>query len=231
MFTLLGRRSSWVSRWHALFSTAKDGDISGTPQGFLESGSAKVSNTSVKSSLLTFVTYPIECVSERSKPKSPTPPSQFEALPPGPILEITQYLSLSRALSLSFACRSFRYKFEARVDDLDYLVDIKSFLKDPKESEGERRVLLEILAFLCMLERDGRLSASKAVCGGCKTAHNISLFSSTALQQRPHQRLCMGREGILWIYSHRIRDRAYFFSARSRAAERKSLWQSVDVRM
>lgn len=138
-FTLPGRRSSWVSWWHALFSTAKDGDISGTPQGFLESGSAKVSNTSVKSSLLTFVRYPIDCVSKRSKPKSPTPPSQFEALPRGFILEMTQYLSLSSGLSLSYACRSFRHKVEARVEDLDYLIEIESFSKDPKESRTKER--------------------------------------------------------------------------------------------
>lgn len=53
------------------------------------------------------------------------------------------------------------------------------------------------------------MSASKAVGDGCKTTHNISLFSSTALQQRPHQRLCMGCEGTIWICPHITWDRAH----------------------
>lgn len=54
-------------------------------------------------------------------------------------MEMTQYLSLSSGLSLSYACRSFRHKVEARVEDLDYLIEIESFLKDPKESRTKER--------------------------------------------------------------------------------------------
>lgn len=45
---LRGRKSSWVSRWRALFSTERDGDMPGTPQGFEISGSAKSFNASVQ---------------------------------------------------------------------------------------------------------------------------------------------------------------------------------------
>lgn len=162
----------------------------GTTRGFENSGSAKFSNNA------------------SVQPKFAPPVSQFELLATELVLKITRYLSLSSALSLSYTCRRFRQTVEASVKDLDYLIDIQNFLRDPKESEGERRVILERLAFLCMLERDGRLSASRAVCRGCITTHSISLFSSTALQQRPHQRLCMGLEGRLWLCPHRIWNHA-----------------------
>ena len=208
MSTLQSRKTSWVSPWHALFHTAKDGDILGTPQGFQKSRPAKICNTSVKSSLLVFLQNPANFVSKRWQPKIAPALFQSERFPPELILEISKYLSLSSALSLSYTCRRFRQTVDAKLEDLDYLIDMQSFLKDPKESQGQRKIVLERLAFLCLLERDGRLSASKAVCGGCKTTHNNSLFSSTALQKRPHQRLCMGREGRLWICPHRIWDHA-----------------------
>lgn len=163
MSTFQGRKTSWVSRWHAFFHTAKYWDIPGTPQGFQKSRPAKICNTSVKSSLL---------VSKRWQPEIAPALFQSERLPPELILEITRYLSLSSALSLSYTCKRFRQTVEAKVEDLDYLIDMQSFLKDPKESQGQRKVVLERLAFLCLLERNGRLSASKAACGGCKTTHS-----------------------------------------------------------
>lgn len=208
MSILQHRRSSWVSQWHALFHTAKDGDIVSTPQDFQQSGPAKTSKAGVKSSLLEFLRNPIKCKSKSWQPRTAPPLFQFERLPPELILEITKYLSLSSALSLGYTCRTFRQTVEARVEDLDYLIDMQSFLRGLKESEGERKLVLERLAFLCMLERDGQLSASKAVCSGCKTTHQKSLFSSTALQQMPRRRVCLGREGRLWICPHRIWDYA-----------------------
>lgn len=182
------RRSSWVSGWRNLLSALK------------------FSNASVKSSLP--VRNPIECISKSRQTKLTLPPSQVDLLPVELIRDITQYLSLSSVLSLSCTCRRLRQTIEVKVKDLDHLIDMKSFLKDPRESDDERRAISERLAFLYMLERDGKLSGSKAVCSGCKTTHNVSLFSSTALQQRPHQRLCMGREGRIWICPHRIWDHA-----------------------
>lgn len=81
---------------------------------------------------------------------------------------------------------------KARVEDLKYLVDMESVLKDTKESEDENVVSSQRLSFLCMLERDGRLSRSRAICGVCKITHNVSLFSSSELRRRSHQRRCMG---------------------------------------
>lgn len=203
-----------ISRRHDLFSTAKDGstandaDVPGTPQVFQKSESADFSNASVKRPVLAVVGNHIDCESTSCDPETAHPLSQFQRLPPELIKEITQYLPLSNALSLSITCRVFREKVEAGVEDLDYLIEMKSFLKDPKESKPERGAVLERLHFLCMLERDGLLSASKAVCRGCKTTHNVSVFSSTALQQQPQQRLCMGLEGKIWICPHRIWDHA-----------------------
>ena len=193
VLALQSRRSSWVSRWHALFSTTKNGDAPSTPQSLQKSRSAKSFNAS---SLLAFARKPIGCIS-KCWPRKSAPLSQFESLPPELILKIEQYLSLNSALSLSYTCRAFRETMKIRVADLEYLVDMESILKDLKESQEERRVSFQRLAFLCMLERDGRLSASKAICSGCRTTHDVSLFSSTTLRQRSHQRLCMDREGRL----------------------------------
>lgn len=191
-----------------LFSTAKDGDTPGTAQGFRDAGSARFSNASVKSPLLASLRNLTKRTSKSRQPEIAPPLTQFELLPPELILELARHLSLSSALALGYTCRSFRGTIEAKVEDLDYVVEMKSFLKDPEESEDERWVVLERLAFLCMLERDKRLSASTAVCRGCKTARNVSVFSFTALRQRPHQRLCMSCEGRLWICPHRSWDQA-----------------------
>lgn len=162
--TLWGRRPSWASRWRAHFTTAKGGDLSSTAQDCQQSGSAEFSNGRFESLLLAFGRNPIGCASKRWQPKVAHPPSPFEVLPRELILEITQHLSLSSALSVSCTCRKLRHTVEARVEDLDSLIDMKSILEDPQESEDERRVVMERLAFLRMLERDAQLSASKAVC-------------------------------------------------------------------
>lgn len=187
----VSRKSNWVSRWKALFSTTKGGDVSGTPQGLQKSRSANPFKASITSSLLAFARKPIKCISKCRAPKSAPPRSQLESLPPELILEIEQYLPLSSALSLYYTCRRFRQTMKIRVEDLKYLVDMESVLKDFFESEGESKVSMQRLAFLCMLERDGRLSTSRAICSVCRITHDVSLFSSADLQRRSHQRRCM----------------------------------------
>ena len=58
------------------------------------------------------------------------------------------------------------------------------------------------LEFLCMLERDGKLSEQRLVCRGCVQTHERSLFTSQTRQKRPMKRYCIGREGRLQICSH-----------------------------
>ena len=192
----VSRRSSWVSHWKALFSTTKGGDISGTPQGRQKSGFSKSFKAGVTGSLLALARKPLKRISKCRPPESAPPHFKLEYLPPELILKIEQYLPPSSALSLSYTCSRFRQTMKAKVEDLTYLVDMLSVLRNSKESVDESVVSSQRLAFLCMLERDGRLSPSRAICGVCKVTHHVSMFSSTNLQQRSHWRRCMDPD--LW---------------------------------
>ena len=202
------RRPSWFSRGHALFSTKKGRDVPSTTQGLQKSGSVKSFTAGVAGLLLTFARKPNECLRKCWPWKSVPSRPRFELLPPELILRIEQYLSLSSALSLSYTCKRFRQTMETRVEDLSYLVAMESFLEYPMEypveSKKESAVSFQRLFFLCLLERDGRLSASKAICSECKTTHDVSRFSSTDLQKRSHQRRCMDDSRIPWALSPQI---------------------------
>lgn len=202
--TLRRKISCWLSWWHAVFPAAKDRDVPDTHQNPQRSRSARCSNASIESSVLVIIRNPKQYMKNCRKSNTARSLSRIQLLPQELIIKIIPYLPLSSALSLSYTCKTFRQAIEATIEDLAYSIDIHSFLKGLKESDDERRVRLERLKFLCMLERDERLSAAKAICCGCMMTHNVSLFSSAALQQRPCQRLCMGREGRLWICPHRI---------------------------
>ena len=60
----------------------------------------------------------------------------------------------------------------------------------------------ERLKLLCMLDRDQKISPSKAICSGCADTHDRSLFSSRSLAQSSSERLCLGRNGRVWICPH-----------------------------
>lgn len=55
---------------------------------------------------------------------------------------------------------------------------------------------------LCMFDRDKSLSSSQALCGGCKSIHESSLFSEQSLVLHSSERLCKGRTGRVWICRH-----------------------------
>ena len=42
------------------------------------------------------------------------------------------------------------------------------------------------------------------VCSGCNTTHDRPHFSSLERRKTPHQRLCTGYEGKVWICLHRV---------------------------
>ena len=66
--------------------------------------------------------------------------------------------------------------------------------------------LSERSELLCMLERDGNIPSSKAVCSGCGDIHGASLFSTSSLAQPGRKRRCLRTAGSLWICPHWIVD-------------------------
>lgn len=66
--------------------------------------------------------------------------------------------------------------------------------------------LSERLKLLCMLDRDGRVPSSEAICSGCADTHDCSLFSVSSLAQPSAKRRCLGSAGFLWICPHQILD-------------------------
>ena len=64
----------------------------------------------------------------------------------------------------------------------------------------------ERLKLLCMLDRDGKVPPSKAVCSGCADTHDRFLFSSESLAQPSSERRCLGSGGRVWICPHWIFD-------------------------
>lgn len=66
--------------------------------------------------------------------------------------------------------------------------------------------LSERLELLRMLDRDGSIPSSQAVCSGCADTHAFSLFSVSSLAQPSSERRCLGSAGSMWICPHRILD-------------------------
>ena len=64
----------------------------------------------------------------------------------------------------------------------------------------------ERLQLLSMLDRDGMISPSKAVCSGCADTHDRCLFSSESLAQSSSERRCSGSAGRVWVCPHWIFD-------------------------
>lgn len=147
-------------------------------------------------------------------------------LPTEIILIIAHYLPPSSLLSLSYTCQVIRNKMGVSIEhslgkkdnkmqlsrsafgtNLPYLIgvtgrDLRWSLPTmvPNVHRSERLELLR------MLDRDGKLPPSKAVCSGCADTHDRSLFSSESLAQPSNERRCLGSAGRLWICPHWILD-------------------------
>lgn len=147
-------------------------------------------------------------------------------LPTEILLMNTEILPPSSLMSMSYSCRTIRNKMGLSIEHLlgkkmetAQLSPLTLYNNLPKEGyrtrEGFRWSLpivepnvrhSERLELLCMLDRDQMIPPSKAICSGCAGTHDRSLFSSRSLAQSSSERLCLGRDGRVWICPHWIFD-------------------------
>lgn len=62
------------------------------------------------------------------------------------------------------------------------------------------------LQLLCLLDHDGQIPPSRAVCSGCADSHGRHLFTRKGLGKPNRSPHCMGSAGYIWICPHRIFD-------------------------
>ena len=126
---------------------------------------------------------------------SPPSPS-LQYLPAELVDEIAQHLSPLSKLSLRYTCHRFRYYFSVTIKSLR-----KQHTTKPSLNTEERA---QWYSFLCMLERDQRIS--QLVCYACKQTHHRSLFSYSVRLKYP--RRCLASEGEPWVCPHGSYTRA-----------------------
>ena len=114
--------------------------------------------------------------------------SGIEKLPVEILDQIMQDLPSSVKLSLRYTCRTLCLRSSLAIEQI--------FARRPHER----------LLFLCMLERDGKLSPWKLACSTCVKALDRSLFLTKSIGERPFKRKCRGHEGRMWICPHKIWD-------------------------
>lgn len=137
-----------------------------------------------------------------------SPPSpNLQYLPAELVDEIAQYLSPLSKLSLRYTCHRFRHYFSVTI-----------------ESIWKQHYTTPWYDFLCMLERDQRIS--QLVCTACKQTHHTSLFSQDA--QQKHPRRCLASDGEPWVCPHASYTRAEisFLRIRAHALAYKHAWRS-----
>ena len=139
---------------------------------------------------------------------------------------VAAYLPPSSLMSLSYSCQSICDKLHVSIEHLLGKKDQPALLprdalssKLPKlntQVGGYAKWVLppmaqnvhytERLELLSMLDRDGKIPPSKAVCSGCADTHDRSLFSNESLAQSSYERRCLGSAGRVWICPHWIFD-------------------------
>ena len=141
------------------------------------------------------------------------------------VLMIAAYLPPSSFMSLNYSCSSIRDKLGVSIENLLGKRDQPAQLprdalssKLPKLTvrDGYAKWSLptmaqnvhhtERLELLSMLDRDGKVPPSKAVCSACADTHDRSLFSNESLAQSSFERRCLGSAGRVWICPHWIFD-------------------------
>ena len=146
------------------------------------------------------------------------------------LLMVVAYLPPSSYMSLSYSCSSLRDKLsfstECLLGERDRLAQLPRsalrsrlpglILRPGGRAGGYYQWCLPTIAqnvhhaerlnLLCMLDRDGKVPPSKAVCSGCADTHDRSLFSSESLAQSSSERRCLGSAGRIWVCPHWILD-------------------------
>ena len=142
------------------------------------------------------------------------------------ILMVAAYLPPSSRMSLNYSCPNIRDNSGLSIEKLlgkrDKLAQLpRDALRSrlprltfrpegyyewclPTVSQNANHT--ERLNLLSMLDRDGKVPPSKAVCSGCADTHDRSLFSSESLAQSSSERRCLGSVGRVWLCPHWIFD-------------------------
>ena len=142
------------------------------------------------------------------------------------ILMVTDYLPPSSLMSLNYSCSNIRNRLGVSIENLlgkrDQLAQL------PRNALSSRLPRLNVrsggyaewslptmvqnvhhterLNLLSMLDRDGKLPPSRAVCSACVDTHDRSLFSNESLAQSSYDRRYLGSAGRVWICPHWIFD-------------------------
>jgi hypothetical protein len=126
------------------------------------------------------------------------PSSHIEGLPTELALEIINHLPPSSEISLSYTCRKLRPLLPAQINHI-----FAPRTRAGKETRAGSEDPSDWFTFLCMLERDHRLSA-RLVCSACSRCYHSLRFSLFARQQDPFERQCIKHEGKFWLYPHKF---------------------------
>ena len=147
-------------------------------------------------------------------------------LPTELILTIVAKLPPSSLMSLNYSCSNIRDRLGVSIEHLlgkrDQLAQLPKFALSSQlprltiDRGGFTKWSLptmvqnvhhgERLNLLTMLDHDGKLPPSKAVCSECADTHDRSLFSSESLARSSDVRRCLGSAGRIWICPHWIFD-------------------------
>jgi len=141
-------------------------------------------------------------------------PANLLNIPIEIILEIISYLPPSGVMSLSYACQQIHNRLGLSIENVlgpkAQKVKLSTFdyqqgrsKPSPSADMSNHRDRLELL---CMLDRDNQIPFSKAVCSGCASTHDRSLFSEQALVLHSSERFCIGSAGCMWICPHWVFD-------------------------
>ena len=73
----------------------------------------------------------------------------------------------------------------------------------------------ERLELLCILDRDQGIPPSRAICSGCADTHEQSRFSKDLLGPCSRERVCLGKDGRIWLCPHSVFDYTQSVAIRS----------------
>lgn len=140
-----------------------------------------------------------------------------EHLPPSSLVSFDWFILENPPSVVQFASagilkksRKLEYSLSELMDPLaklDFILKKQDALHTESKATSRTQLdLSERLVLLCMLDRDGRIPASQAVCSRCADTHALSKFAVSSLEQPSSKRCCLGSAGSMWICPDRILD-------------------------